>query len=107
GVKYGRYIQDHRVLVEAQCRVAEEFDCDFVSVISDPAREAADCGAKVSFYEDQPAAIVEHDALLADAKKLATLKVPDPCAGGRMLDRVQAVELFKQRVGGEKLIEGW
>ncbi|MGB4256869.1 MAG: uroporphyrinogen decarboxylase family protein [Phycisphaerae bacterium] len=107
GVKYGQYTQDHRVLVEAQCRVAEEFDFDYVSAISDPAREAGDCGAAVEFFEDQPPAIIEHQALLADSAKLASLKVPDPCAGGRMLDRVKAIELFKQRVGGQKLIEGW
>lgn len=107
GVKYGRYIQDYRVLADAQCRVAEEFDCDFVSVISDPAREAADCGAAAHFPEDQPAAIIESQALLADAARLKTLKVPDPLAGGRMTDRVQGVELLKQRVGGEKLVEGW
>ncbi len=106
-VKYGRYIQDYRVLVEGQCRVAEEFDVDFVSAISDPAREAADCGAAVSFYEDQPAAIIESQALLADASKLAGLKVPDPYAGGRMFDRIKGVELLRQRVGGQKLIEGW
>ncbi|HXK88246.1 MAG TPA: uroporphyrinogen decarboxylase family protein, partial [Phycisphaerae bacterium] len=83
GVKYGQYTQDHRVLVEAQCRVAEEFDFDYVSAISDPAREAGDCGAAVEFFEDQPPAIIEHQALLADSAKLASLKVPDPCAGGR------------------------
>ena len=107
GAKYGRYIRDYRVLADGQCRVAEEFDVDFVSVISDPAREAADCGAVVSFYEDQPAAIVESEALLADAARLGRLKQPDPFGGGRMLDRISGVELLKQRVGGEKLVEGW
>ncbi|GMU22100.1 MAG: methylcobamide--CoM methyltransferase [Phycisphaerae bacterium] len=107
GVKYGQYIRDYRVLVEAQCRVAEEFDFDYVSTVSDPTREAGDCGAAVEFYEDQPAAIIEHKALLADAGRLLELKAPDPCAGGRMLDRVRAIELFRQRLGGAKLIEGW
>ena len=46
-------------------RTAEEFDFDYVSCISDPAREAADCGAQVRFFDDQPPAIVEDDALLA------------------------------------------
>jgi len=107
GVKYGRYVRDHRVLAEAQYRVAEEFDFDFVSAISDPAREAGDCGAAVEFYEDQPAAIIEHQALLADPAKLVGLKVPDPTGGGRMLDRVEGIGLLKQRVGGQKLVEGW
>ena len=42
---YFQYATDYRVLVEAQIRTAERFDLDFVSCISDPAREAADLGA--------------------------------------------------------------
>ena len=107
GVKYHDYATDYHVLVDAQILTAEEFDFDYVSCISDPAREAADCGAKVEFFEDQPPAIVEKRALLADKTDLARLKVPDPLGGGRMHDRVKAAALFKERVGGDRLIEGW
>ncbi len=107
GVPYGRYAGDYRVMVEAQLHVAEKFGFDYVSGISDPGREAADCGALVQFFDDQPPAIDEIRALLADKSVLAGLRVPDPLGGGRMHDRVRAVELFRQRVGGEKLIEGW
>lgn len=107
GAKYRDYVTDHRVLVEAQLRVAEQFDLDFVSVISDPAREAADCGAKVEFFDQQPPAIVEDQARLADKSELTKLKIPDPLGGGRMTDRVRGVALFKEKVRGEKLIEGW
>ncbi len=107
GVPYGDYARDHRVLVETQLRVAEEFDFDHVSTISDPAREAADCGSAVAYFPDQPPAIDETNALLADKTALARLVAPDPCSGARMRDRVEAVALFKERVGGEKSIEGW
>ena len=107
GVPYGRYALDHRVLVDAQLCVAEDFGFDYVSCISDPAREAADCGAAVQYFDNQPPAIHEGQALLADKKTLAGLKAPDPNTGGRMLDRVQAAALFREKVGGEKLIEGW
>lgn len=107
GVPYGKYAADHRVLVEAQIRTAEKFDFDFVSCISDPAREASDCGAIFHFFDDQPPAVDEMKSLLADKTVLAGLEVPDPTAGGRMHDRVQAVALFRQRVGGRKLVEGW
>ena len=56
GVPYGKYATDHRLLVEAQLKTAEKFDFDFVSSISDPAREAADCGATIQYFEDQPPA---------------------------------------------------
>jgi MtaA/CmuA family methyltransferase len=107
GVKYRDYAADYRVLVEAQLRTAEEYGFDYVSVISDPGREAADCGAVIKYFDDQPPAIDETQARLADKASLATLKIPDPLAGGRMTDRVRAAALFKERAGGEKLIEGW
>ena len=107
GVKYGEYARDHRILVEAQLKVAENFDFDYVSAISDPAREAADCGADIEYFEYQPPAIMESQALLTEKDSLAQLKIPDPTSGGRMLDRIKAIALFKERVGGEKFIEGW
>lgn len=107
GARYGDYARDHRVLVEAQLRTAERFEFDYVSVISDPAREAADCGARVEFFPDQPPALVETEARLADKTELARLHVPDPLGGGRMTDRVRGVALLRERVRGDKLIEGW
>lgn len=107
GVRYRDYATDYRVLVEAQIRTAEFFDFDQVSCISDPGREAADCGASVIYFDDQPPAIDEMHARLANKADLLSLAMPDPLAGGRMLDRVQAAALFKERVGGQKFIEGW
>jgi MtaA/CmuA family methyltransferase len=107
GVKYGEYARDHRVLVEAQIHTARKFGFDYVSAISDPAREAADLGATIEYYEDQPPAIVEDKALLAEKTALAKLDYPDPLGGGRLHDRVKAIALFKERVGAELLIEGW
>ncbi len=107
GVKYGRYVKEYRVLAEAQIRTAEAYDFDLVSCLSDPAREATDCGAHVEFYEDQPAAIVESDALLAKKSILASLKVPDPLGGGRMHDAVRALALMKEQVGSERTVMGW
>jgi len=107
GVRYREYVTDHRVLVEAQIRTAEKFGFDYVSAISDPAREATDLGAAIEWFDDQPPAIVEQQALLADKRTLARLRPPDPHGGGRMHDRVRALALFRERVGGERLIEGW
>ena len=106
GAKYYAYATDYRVLAEAQIRTAEEFDFDHVSAISET-REAPDCGAVVEYFEDQPPSIVEAQALLADKKTLAQLKVPDPLGGGRMHDRVKGLALLKQRAGRDKIVEGW
>jgi len=107
GARYRDYCTDHRVLAEGQLRVAEQFGFDYVNTMSDPAREAADCGAAVQFFHNQPVALMEDNALLADKTKLAKLKIPDPLGGGRMTNGVQAVSLLRQKVGDEKIVEGW
>ena len=107
GVKYGQYARDHKLLVNAQIKTAEMFGFDYVSTISDPAREAADAGAKIQWYENQPPAIIEEEALLADKLALRQLKPPDPFSGGRMEDRIRGIELLRERAGGELLVEGW
>lgn len=107
GVPYREYATDHRKLVEGQLRTAEEFDFDHVSAISDPAREAADYGARIEFFDDQPPAIVEDDALLKDPTTLVGLELPDPLGGGRMHDRIRGIALLKEKVGNDKFIEGW
>jgi len=107
GARYRDYCTNHRVLVEGQVRTAEQFGFDYVNTMSDPAREAADCGAVVEYFEHQPVALVEDQALLADKATLASLKIPDPLGGGRMHNGVQAAALYKEKVGREKWIEGW
>ncbi len=107
GARYRDYCTDYRVLVEGQMRTAEKFGFDYVNTMSDPAREAADCGATVEYFDHQPVALVEDKALLADKTRLASLKIPDPLGGGRMHNGIKALGLFKERAGGDKVIEGW
>ena len=107
GIPYRAYASDHRQLVEAQIRTAEAFAFDYVSVISDPAREAADFGAAVEWFEDQPPAIDESNAVLSDRAALARLRPIVPEDGARMRDRVQGVALLKEQAAGQLLVEGW
>ena len=80
-------------MVEGQTRTAAEFDFDYVNIISDPACEASDCGAAVKYFPNQPPALEESDALLADKSQLRGLKVPDPRTSPRMGNRLRALEL--------------
>lgn len=107
GIPYERYCRDHAALVLAQTLVAERFGFDHVSAISDPAREAADLGASLHWFADQPPALDHADALLADPARLAGLAMPDPLGGGRMTDRVRAVEGLRAGPGKRLLVEGW
>jgi MtaA/CmuA family methyltransferase len=107
GAKYRDYCTDYRVLVRGQIHTAQVFGLDYVNTMSDPAREAADCGAVVKYFDEQPVAIVEDRALLADITLLARLKIPDPLGGGRMHNGIKALALFKEQIGRDKIIEGW
>jgi MtaA/CmuA family methyltransferase len=107
GVKYGQYVRDHRIMVDAQVKTAEMFGFDYVSTISDPTREACDLGANIEWYEDRPPAINEEQALFLDKSLLARMKAPRAVAGGRMEDRVKGIELLRERVGKDLFVEGW
>jgi MtaA/CmuA family methyltransferase len=107
GSSYRDYAADHRVLVAAQTETADRFGFDYVSAISDPAREASDLGAAIEWFDNQPPAINEGRSLLADKAKFAALRVPDPVQGRRMSDRVAGVSLLRQRAGHDRIIEGW
>ena len=108
GAPYGHYAADFNVLVEAQLTTARKFGIDHVSCISDPAREAADCGATIHYFDDQPPTVDEANALLRNKSRLKTLAIPNPTRpGSRMNDRVQAAKLFAQEVKGKLFIEGW
>ena len=104
GARYREYASDHKVLAHAQVRTAETFAFDYVSAISDPAREAGDLGAAIEWFDDQPPAIVETQALLSAKSALNRLRVP---LGPRMQDRVQAVALMRNVAGRGLLVEGW
>lgn len=107
GVPYREYATNGDALAEAQLSVAEAYGFDYVSAISDPAREAADLGARIEYFDDQPPAIVESEALIHDRALLSRLKRPDPHAPGRMNDRLRAIRRLSQAVGDDLLVEGW
>ncbi|HVM57968.1 MAG TPA: uroporphyrinogen decarboxylase family protein [Gaiellaceae bacterium] len=107
GVRYVDYATDHRVQAAAQRGIAEAFDLDHVSVISDPCCEAADCGGGIVFYEDEPPAVDEERSVLRDRSALASLRAPDPHRGTRMSNRLRAVTELADTAGRERLVEGW
>ncbi|MCC6262310.1 MAG: uroporphyrinogen decarboxylase [Bryobacterales bacterium] len=107
GVLYRDYASNYRVLAAAQLRTAERYGFDYVSAISDPAREASDLGGVIEWFENQPPAIVESQAVLQEKSRLASLGQPEMAAGSRMEDRVRAVEALRRGAGGDLLVEGW
>jgi MtaA/CmuA family methyltransferase len=107
GEPYGRYATEAAVHVRGQVEFAARWDIDHVSAISDPATEAADLGARIVFYPDQPPAIDEEHALLSGKEALLALRTVDPGAGKRMGKRLEVIRRLSEQVGKEKLVEGW
>lgn len=105
GVKYGEFCRDYRKLVFAQLKTAEDFGLDILTVMSDPNREVADYGAEVAFPEDDLP--VCREVLVKEAEELWKIKNWDPLKSERMLDRIKAVQLFKELKGMEYPILGW
>ncbi len=105
GQPLAHYYQDYRVLCDANLAMLDAFELDIVQAISDPYREAADFGADIVFPEDGlPVCRVP---LLQDPADLRGLPTPDPYTGKRMSDRLEAIRLMRERVGGEAPVMGW
>ena len=106
GMKYLQCLRDYRTMADAQIKTAEMFGFDHVSTIA-PTSEAVDLGARFQWFDDQPPGIIEQEALLTDKSALTRLPSPDSVFGASMEDRVRGVELLRQRVGNDLIVEGW
>jgi len=105
GATYDQLASDYRVLVEANLRCTEAFHMDWISAISDPVREASAFGADVELaYDRVPACRAPLLASYADWNKLALW---DPWEKVRTRDRLLAVQLYREKVGGYYRIVGW
>jgi MtaA/CmuA family methyltransferase len=107
GRTYREYAADYHVLAQAQAQVSEQFGFDHVSVISDPAVEAADCGAAVLFPENQPPALDEAHSLLQNTETLIHLQPPPRGGGRRMANRLAGVAELCRLAGHDRIVEGW
>ena len=109
GVKFIDYTKNGRIMAEAQLKFASDFDVDCVLMCSDPAREVIDIAGEdsVEWFENQGPAINESRAALLDKSRLKEFKIPDPLGGGRMHDRIRAIEICLEELRGEKSIVGW
>ena len=109
GIPFIDYTKDGRKLAEAQLKLAEDFGLDCLLTCSDPAREVIDIAGEgsVDWFTDQGPAINEDRAALADKDRLRTFRLPDPLGGGRMHDRVNAIDFMRRSAGPGMSIVGW
>lgn len=102
---YSQYCKDYKTLVASDMKTYDLFGYDMVSVISDAFREAHDFGANVEFpYDDVPHC---SDYLIKEHIDIDKVLMIDPLQSERMLDRIKAVELFRQKLGSSVPVLGW
>ncbi len=105
GKPFDAFCTDYRVLVEANLKCNEDFGIDLLNTMSDAYRETADYGAPISFpHNSLPLC---HAPLLANLSEWKKLSHFDPWQSTRILDRIKAVELYKQEAGDHYPILGW
>jgi MtaA/CmuA family methyltransferase len=105
GKTYREFASDYRVLVESNLRCLEDFGMDAVGLISDPYRETAAFGAKVTFPEDSVPRCLE--TLVKTEDDIRQLKNPDVYKSERTKDRINGARLFSKEVGSEVPVIGW
>ncbi|HEY5583282.1 MAG TPA: uroporphyrinogen decarboxylase family protein [Ruminiclostridium sp.] len=100
-----KFCTDYKYLTRANIKCNEAFGIDMLNTMSDPFREAADFGAEVIFpYDNLPLC---KKRFLEDYSDIKKLKIFKPIDSKRMLDRIHAIEYYKQETGNNYSILGW
>lgn len=101
---YGRFASDFKTLVQSNEESAKYFGIDQLSCISDPYRETHGFGSSIIYLEDAPPRSTHP---LSETTDIRLLQEPDPSTSERMLDRINAVKLYKKKFGNEYSVLGW
>lgn len=105
GTTYGKFASDYKTLVYSNIKAMEFFDADMVGLISDPYRETAAFGARISFPDE---AVPRRENIIVKTFEDADrLKNPDVYKSERTLDRILGAELFQKELKGEVPVIGW
>lgn len=104
-IPYRDFCCDFKSKSYAYIKCAEDFDIDWVTVMSDAYCEAVGFGLKVEFPEnDLP---LETGGHLPDLDAVANLKRYDIHDNPRIVNTIHTIEEFRKNVGGKRFILGW
>ncbi|MCK9413701.1 MAG: uroporphyrinogen decarboxylase family protein [Prolixibacteraceae bacterium] len=104
GSNYACFASDFKTLVKSNEKCAKYFGVDQLSCISDPYRETHGFGSEVKYLKDAPPRSTHP---LSENTDMGLLMDPNPLKSERMLDRVNAVKLYKEKFGDEYSVLGW
>lgn len=105
GFTYGEFASDYRALVESNLRCLGEFGLDAVGLISDPYRETAAFGAKVTFPEEAVPRC--HQPIIENVEEIHALRIPDVYRSERTRDRILGGKALRKQVGSDIPVIGW
>lgn len=102
-VDYNReYCQKANPLAEAQIKCSEFFGIDHVNVSTDAYREANAWGVEINWEGHTP--VAKTPLKIEDFDFVET---PDVLDNERTKNRIEAVRILKEKVGGKQCIVGW
>lgn len=105
GVPYRDFCLDPRAHCEANIKCAEDFNIDWVNVMSDPYVEAEAFGLKLDYPADNLP--IESEPLIQSPGDLEKLKKPSIFKHPRLIDRIDEIKFFKDKFGDTTIIAGW
>jgi len=105
GVKYRDFCTIPEVKCQAMIRCAEDFDHDWVTVMSDPWAEASAFGIQVEYPEDNLP--VDTGGHLPDAETASRIRHYNPLENSRCRSRLTEIKEFRRRAGDKFFIVGW
>lgn len=105
GNTYGEFASDHQVLVKSNIKALEEFDLDWVELISDPYRETSAFGAKIEYLPEGVPKCLNYVVKTID--DVHALQNPDVYKAERTLDRIRGAELYRKLLKGTVPVFGW
>ena len=105
GVKYSDFCQDFRAKCPAVIKSAEDFDMDWLTVLSDPYCEAEAFGLQVEYPEDNLP--MDRSGHLPDMDAVRALKPYRVEDHRRLMNRVRELAEFKNLTGDRFFKVGW
>ena len=105
GVTYRDFCLNAQAKCDAMIQCAEDFDLDWVTVMSDPFCEASAFGLNIEYPEnDLP---IDRSGHLPDLAAVSRLQPFLTLEHERTANRVREIREFKQRLGDRYFIVGW
>jgi MtaA/CmuA family methyltransferase len=102
---YAEFASNYVMFVAANLKCLEEFDHDFVCLISDPVREASAFGGDVIYPDENPPYLKA--PFIKSIDDVKALKNPDIYKSERTLDRLKAARLLYKELQGKIPLCGW